>query len=101
MTELTDLLTGAAARRHDIATVFGILRDAGTSQVRIARATGPRQSEISEISSTLNLSELATAQLCGGEVRVGLQAAARVVDKAKMRPSVWVRDRLATLRSAA
>lgn len=51
--------------------------------------------------STLNLSELATAQLSGGEVRVGLQTAARVVDKARTLRSVWVRDRLAPLQEAA
>lgn len=53
MTELVDLLTGATARhalgRRDIAAVFGVLRDAGVSQVHIARATGQRQSEVSEI----------------------------------------------------
>lgn len=53
MPELADLLTGANARhalaRRDIAAVFGILRDAGVSQVHIARATGQRQSEVSEI----------------------------------------------------
>lgn len=51
--------------------------------------------------STLNLSELAAVQLCGGEVRVGLQAAARVVDKGRTLRSVWVRDRLAPLQEAA
>lgn len=53
MAMLAELLTGANARsalaRRDIAAVFGILRDAGVSQVHIARATGQRQSEVSEI----------------------------------------------------
>jgi transcriptional regulator with XRE-family HTH domain len=55
MTELADLLTGATARHalahRDIAAVFRILRDAGVSQLRIARATGQGQSEVSEIIS--------------------------------------------------
>ncbi|MBV9164242.1 MAG: helix-turn-helix transcriptional regulator [Pseudonocardiales bacterium] len=55
MVELAALLTGATARnalaRRDITAVFGILRDAGVSQLRIAAATGQRQSEVSEIVS--------------------------------------------------
>ncbi len=53
MGEFADLLTGPAARhalaRRDITAVFRILHDAGVSQLRIARATGQRQSEVSEI----------------------------------------------------
>jgi transcriptional regulator with XRE-family HTH domain/tetratricopeptide (TPR) repeat protein len=55
MTELADLLTGAAARHalahRDVAAVFRILCDAGVSQVRIASATGQGQSDVSEIIS--------------------------------------------------
>lgn len=55
MEALVDLLTSPTARRalfrRDIAEVFRILRDAGISQVVLARATGQRQSEISEIIS--------------------------------------------------
>ncbi|MGH8920165.1 MAG: hypothetical protein ACRD0H_17840 [Actinomycetes bacterium] len=55
MAELVDLLTGPTARRalahRDITAVFGILHDAGVSQHHIARATGQRQSEVSEIIS--------------------------------------------------
>ena len=55
MAELADLLTGATARHalahRDITTVFRILHDAGVSQARIARATGQRPAEISEIMS--------------------------------------------------
>ncbi|MGH4025759.1 MAG: helix-turn-helix domain-containing protein, partial [Pseudonocardiaceae bacterium] len=51
--------------------------------------------------STLNLSELATAQLRCGELRDGLQTAAQVVDKARTLRSVWVRERLAQLQQAA
>ncbi|MGH3549964.1 MAG: helix-turn-helix domain-containing protein [Pseudonocardiaceae bacterium] len=55
MTELADLLTGAAARHalahRDITAVFRILRDAGVSQTRLAHTTGQQQSEISEIIS--------------------------------------------------
>lgn len=55
MAELADLLTGTTARHalalRDITAVFRILRDAGVSQLRIARATGQRQSEVSEIIS--------------------------------------------------
>jgi hypothetical protein len=44
MTELVGLLTGTVARhalaRRDITAVFRILRDAGVSQTRLARATG-------------------------------------------------------------
>ncbi|MGH3672690.1 MAG: helix-turn-helix domain-containing protein, partial [Pseudonocardiaceae bacterium] len=53
MAELAELLTGVHARRalarRDITTVFRVLRDAGVSQISIARATGQKQSEISEI----------------------------------------------------
>ncbi|MGQ0716580.1 MAG: helix-turn-helix domain-containing protein [Pseudonocardiales bacterium] len=55
MAELADLLTGAVARHalaaRDVTAVFRILRDAGVSQIRIARATGQRQPEVSEIIS--------------------------------------------------
>lgn len=55
MAELADLLTGPTARHalahRDITTVFRILYDAGVSQTRIARGTGQRQSEVSEIIS--------------------------------------------------
>ncbi len=55
MTELVDLLTDQTAKRvlarRDITAVFRILRDAGVSQRDIARATGQRQSEVSEIIS--------------------------------------------------
>jgi Helix-turn-helix len=55
MAALADLLTSSAARqalaRRDIAGVFSILRDAGTSQASIALATGQKQSEVSEIIS--------------------------------------------------
>ncbi|MGH3775094.1 MAG: helix-turn-helix domain-containing protein [Pseudonocardiaceae bacterium] len=55
MAELADLLTGAPARHalalRDITAVFRILRDAGVSQLHIARATGQRQPEVSEIIS--------------------------------------------------
>ena len=47
MTELVDLLTGTVARhalaRRDITAVFRILRDAGVSQTRLARATGQQR----------------------------------------------------------
>ncbi|MGH3872506.1 MAG: helix-turn-helix domain-containing protein [Pseudonocardiaceae bacterium] len=55
MTEHADLLTGATARRalarRDIAEVFRILREAEVSQVDLARSTGQRQSDVSEIIS--------------------------------------------------
>lgn len=51
--------------------------------------------------STLNLSELATAQLRCGELRAGLQTAAQVVAKARTLRSVWVRERLAPLQQVA
>lgn len=51
--------------------------------------------------STLNLGELATAQLRAGELRAGLHTAAQVVGKARALRSVWVRDRLAPLQQAA
>lgn len=51
--------------------------------------------------STLNLSELATAQLRAGELRAGLHTAAAVVSRAKALRSVWVRQRLAPLQQAA
>lgn len=55
MAELADLLTGPTARHalahRDITVVFRILRDAGVSQRHIARATGQRQSDVSEIIS--------------------------------------------------
>ena len=55
MRELAELLTCPAARdvlgRRDVAAVFGILREAGVSQARIARATGQREPEVSEILS--------------------------------------------------
>lgn len=50
-----DVLNRPTARqalaRRDIGAVFCILRDAGVTQVSIARATGQKQSEISEIIS--------------------------------------------------
>lgn len=51
--------------------------------------------------STLNLSELATAQLRYGDLRAGLQTAAQVVAKARTLRSVWVRERLVPLQQAA
>ncbi|MGH3751364.1 MAG: helix-turn-helix domain-containing protein [Pseudonocardiaceae bacterium] len=55
MAELADLLTGPTARHalahRDITAVFRILRDAGVNQRHIARATGQRQSDVSEIIS--------------------------------------------------
>ena len=55
MAEMAELLTGATARHalahRDITAVFRTLHDAGVSQTRIARATGQRQAEISEIIS--------------------------------------------------
>ncbi|MGH3801908.1 MAG: helix-turn-helix domain-containing protein [Pseudonocardiaceae bacterium] len=63
MAELVDLLTDPAARhalvRRDITTVYRILRDAGVSQTRIARATGQRLSEISEIISGRQVQSIA------------------------------------------
>ncbi len=56
VTGLADLLNSRAARQalahRDIAAVFRTLRDAGVSQAGIARATGQKQSEISEIISS-------------------------------------------------
>ncbi len=53
MAELADLLTDPTARHalahRDITAVFRILRDAGVTQTRLARATGQQQSEVSEI----------------------------------------------------
>ncbi len=55
MTDLVELLTGPTAQRalacRDITAIFRILRDAGVSQVAIARATGQQQSEVSAIVS--------------------------------------------------
>jgi transcriptional regulator with XRE-family HTH domain/tetratricopeptide (TPR) repeat protein len=51
--------------------------------------------------TTINSCRLAVAQLRCGELRVGLQTAARVVDKAGSLRSVWVRDVLAPLQEAA
>ncbi|MEO7195793.1 MAG: helix-turn-helix transcriptional regulator [Pseudonocardiaceae bacterium] len=66
MSELADLLTGPAARdalaRRDIAAVFRILRDAGVSQVRIARATGQRESEVSVIVSGRQVQSVAVLE---------------------------------------
>ncbi|MGH3886993.1 MAG: helix-turn-helix domain-containing protein [Pseudonocardiaceae bacterium] len=63
MAELVDLLTAPAARhalvRRDITTVYRILRDAGVSQTRLARATGQRLSEISEIISGRQVQSIA------------------------------------------
>ncbi|MGH4011005.1 MAG: helix-turn-helix transcriptional regulator [Pseudonocardiaceae bacterium] len=66
MAELADFLTGATARHslaaRDITAVFRILRDAGVSQLRIARATGQRQSEISEIVSGRQVQSVAVLE---------------------------------------
>jgi hypothetical protein len=51
--------------------------------------------------STLNLSELATAQLRAGELRAGVQTASVVIGKARALRSVWVRHRLGPLQQAA
>ncbi|MGH3825941.1 MAG: helix-turn-helix domain-containing protein, partial [Pseudonocardiaceae bacterium] len=66
MSELAALLTGPAARdalaRRDIAAVFRILRDAGVTQARIARATGQRESEVSEIVSGRQVQSVAVLE---------------------------------------
>jgi SAM-dependent methyltransferase len=63
MTELANLLAGAAARQalahREITTVFRILRDAGVSQTWLAHATGQQQSEISEIISGCQVQSVA------------------------------------------
>ncbi|MGH3832646.1 MAG: helix-turn-helix domain-containing protein [Pseudonocardiaceae bacterium] len=66
MSDLAALLTGPAARdalaRRDIAAVFRILRDAGVTQARIARATGQRESEVSEILSGRQVQSVAVLE---------------------------------------
>ncbi|MFN2534439.1 MAG: hypothetical protein ABR528_04235 [Pseudonocardiaceae bacterium] len=63
MEELVNLLTGPTARRalfrRDIAEVFRILRDAGVSQVSLARAPGQQQSDVSEIISGRHVQSIA------------------------------------------
>ncbi len=70
MAELADLLTGPAARHalahRDITAVFCILRGAGVSQTRLARATGQRLSEISEIISGRQVQSVALLGDHGG-----------------------------------
>jgi transcriptional regulator with XRE-family HTH domain len=63
LSALVNLLTGPTARRalfrRDIAEVFRILRDAGVSQVSLARATGQQQSDVSEIISGRQVQSIA------------------------------------------
>jgi transcriptional regulator with XRE-family HTH domain len=66
MADLAAFLTGPTARealaRRDISAVFGILRDAGVTQSRIATATGQRQSEVSEIVSGRQVQSVAVLE---------------------------------------
>jgi len=66
MADLAAFLTSSTARealaRRDISAVFGILRDAGVTQSRIATATGQRQSEVSEIVSGRQVQSVAVLE---------------------------------------